>query len=476
MRVVVVGYGMAGARVTDELLRRGAAVTVLAEEPHPAYNRILLSSLLAADADVALRTRPGADLRLGVGAASIDPSGGTVTASDGAVISYDALVLATGSRSWLPPVDGLDAPNAVAFRSLDDCRRIVSLASGARRAVVLGGGLLGLEAARGLARRGLSVEVVHAAGHLMEQQLDPAAGAVLARTVGELGIGVRLDAMATAWDGSRLELSDATSLTADLLVVACGVRPDTALARAAGLWVATGVVVDDELRTSNERIYAIGDCAEHAGVVYGLVAPAWEQARVAAEVIAGGDARYRGSPRVTRLKAAGVDLAVLGDPADPAADALTYTDSARGTYQKIAVRGGRVSGAILLGDNPTVGTVTQLFDRGTPVPADRRALLLTGVAGAGPAVAEETPARMPDRAVVCRCNNVTKGTITSAWLAGARGVDAISDATRACTGCGTCRAAVEGICDWLDASESTGPPAATPQGPQGPQAPHAPRD
>src|SRR6266508_4252709 len=355
-----------------------------------------------------------------------------VTATDGSLFGYDALVLATGSRPWLPPIDGLAGAGAVGFRTLDDCREILARAEVGRRAVVLGGGLLGLEAARGLAARGMAVDVVHAAGHLMERQLDADAGGVLARTVRDLGIRVRTDAVAVSAAPGRLRLAD-------------------------------GVVVDDSLRTSDPHVYAIGDCAEHAGRVYGFVAPAWDQARVAAEVITGGSGRYAGSRLVTRLKAAGVDLAVLGDtahlPDDPEAETVGFTDSAAGTYQKLVVRDGRVSSAILLGDNPTVGAVIQLYDRGARIPGDRRSLLL-GFTG-GTVEADESPARMPDRAVICRCNSVTKGAITKAWLAGARTADAVSGATRACTGCGTCRDAVEGLCDWL-ATADQGAGAPTP--------------
>jgi nitrite reductase (NADH) large subunit len=479
MRVVVVGHGMAGGRVADELRRRGAAVTVFAAEPHHRYNRILLSSLLAGrtrESDITLPESAGVELRQGVEVTAIDPARRTVTASDGSITDYDALVLATGSRPWFPPVAGLWrgehlVAGAVGFRTLDDCRRILTRAGDARHAVVLGGGLLGLEAAHGLARRGLAVQVVHAAGHLMERQLDPGAADVLARALRGMGIGLRTGVLATEVAGDRrvraVRLADGTELAADLLVVACGVRPETTLAGDAGLTVKTGVVVDDALRTSDPAIYAVGDCAEHAGVVYGLVAPAWEQSRVAAEVITGGDARYPGSRLVTRLKTAGVDLAVLGDSAhlsEPDVEAVTFSDPARGTYQKVVVRDGRVHAAILLGDNPTVGSVVQLYDRAAPVPADRRALLLAGAGVATPDPADESPALIPDRAVVCRCNAVTKGAITRAWLDGARDVDAVVDVTRAGTGCGGCRDAVAGICGWLAASDAA-PVAAGPAGP-----------
>jgi assimilatory nitrate reductase electron transfer subunit len=472
MRVVVVGYGMAGARLATELHARApeAGVTVLGTEPHRAYNRILLVNLLSGKADeagVAL-TEPagrGVALRLGVTAVAVDRAGHTVSTSDGDTLPYDRLVLATGSRPLLPPVKGLveddgSLPARVAaFRTLDDCRRIGALADGTRTALVLGGGLLGLEAARGLAARGLAVTVLHAVGHLMERQLDPSASAVLVSTLDKLGIAVELDAATVAVsperDGVAAVLADGRRCRAGLLVVACGVRPETALAERAGLAVERGIVVDDQLRTSDPDVFAIGDCAQHGGTVAGLVAPAWEQARVVADVISGVRplARYRPCPPVTRLKAAGIDLAALGESANGGGEQVTYADPARGTYAKLVVRDNRLAGAIMLGDNPTVGTVIQLFDRGAPLPADLRGLLL-GRTLDGPAVPAATePTLMPDTAVVCQCNTVTKGAIVACWRAGATSVDGVVAGTRATTGCGTCRDAVEGVVTWLSTVE-----------------------
>ncbi|HEU4425933.1 MAG TPA: FAD-dependent oxidoreductase, partial [Pilimelia sp.] len=258
--------------------------------------------------------------------------------------------------------------------------------------------------------------------------------------------------------GVTLTSADGRDWRADLLVVACGVRPETSLAEAAGLAVERGIVVDDRLRTSDRRISAIGDCAQHDGSVGGLVAPAWEQARVVAQVIAGGDplARYRPPPAITRLKAAGIDLAAMGDPApaDPAYEELSFTDPARGTYARLVIDGDRLAGAIMLGDNPAVGTVIQLFDRGAPVPADRRTLLLGRASGVTAAPPAATPALMPDAATVCQCNTVTKGALVRCWRSGARSVGEVVAATRATTGCGTCRDAVCGIVDWLAAADT----------------------
>ncbi|MEU5787903.1 FAD-dependent oxidoreductase [Micromonospora purpureochromogenes] len=473
MNVVIVGYGMAGSRLAAELHARDGdlKVVVLGAEPHRAYNRIMLSTLLAGkvaepDVELAEVAGQGVDVRTGVQGTTIDRDARVVHTDDGDRIPYDHLVLATGSRAIVPPLPGLDPADlperVVPFRTLDDCRRILAAAEGARSALVLGGGLLGLEAARGLAARGLDVGVVHPVPYLMERQLDPTGAAVLASTLADLGVTTHLAVAATRVaadaDGVRLDLADGRSLSADLLVISCGVRPDTALAAAAGLAVERGVVVDDQLRTGDPRISAIGDCAQHDGTLTGLVAPAWAQARVLAQALTGEDpaARYRPRPVVTRLKAAGIDLAAMGDPAGGPGEELTFADPARGTYARLRIHEERLTAAILLGDNPSVGTVVQLFDRGAPVPADRRALLLGRALGGTAAAPAESPALMPDAATVCQCNDVRKGALVACWRAGARTVDEMVATTRAATGCGGCRDAVAGIVDWLSEADSVG--------------------
>jgi len=467
--VVIVGHGMAGARLAAELHARDRdlAITAIGAEPHRAYNRILLSGVLAgklSEPEVTL-TEPagrGLTLRLGATVTAIERQARLVSTSDGVSHPYDHLILATGSHAVVPPIDGLGEPlpeRVAVFRTLDDCRRILATADKSASAIVLGGGLLGLEAARGLALRGLRVEVVHAVGHLMERQLDPAASAVLVRTLAGLGVTVHLDAATTRVgcddDGVQATLANGTELTADLFVVACGTRPETALARTAGLAVERGIMVDDQLRTSDPAIFAVGDCAQHAGVVGGLVAPAWEQARVVADVVTGAAplARYRPTPPVTRLKATGIDLAAMGSSTDHDGELLTFADPVRGTYAKLLVRDNRLAGAIMLGDNPAVGTVIQLFDRGAPVPADRRALLLGRASGTASNPVADSPALMPDAATVCQCNAVTKGALVTAWRAGARSVPEVVAATRATTGCGSCDDAVCGLIEWLTNQE-----------------------
>jgi assimilatory nitrate reductase electron transfer subunit len=466
--VVVVGYGMAGARLVEELRRRDdrMAITVLGAEGEPAYNRVLLSSVLAgglsteairlhhpdwaADHDIAVHT--------GSRVTDIDRETRQVRTAAG-VFDYDALVLATGSTPWLPPTQGLDpgVDGVVAFRTVSDCERILAVDG---RVVVLGGGLLGLEAARGLAGRGVDVTVVHPGRHLMERQLDAGAGSVLARTLTGLGVTVRLGLLATRYRPEAphrgVELDDGSFLPADLVVVATGVRPEVALARRAGLAVEHGVVVDDRLRSvTDPRIRAIGECAEHRGTVHGVVQPAWDQAAVVADLLTGADpaALYTGSRTVTRLKARDVDLAAMGDPHgddDPVTgvEAVALADPSRGRYAKLVLRDERVVGAIVVGMPDAAARLTQLYDTAMPAPADRLALLVgTAVVHTG------SPAQLPDRAVVCKCNTVTKGQLTAAWGGGARSAAALAEATRATTGCGGCTDAVCGIAAWLQQAD-----------------------
>ena len=476
-RVVVVGNGMAGCRFVQELLDRDTAgrfaITVVGDEDGGAYNRVLLSTVLAgttgADAiDLATPSwfaERGITLRTGRTVTAIKRDAQLVQLDDGDELPYDTLVLATGSTALVPPIDGVrDADGslvdgAALFRTRDDCVAIDAWAGQAKRAIVVGAGVLGLEAARALAGRGLDVTVVQREDRLMERQLDAAAGRVLDRTLRGLGIDVRTGVtVAQVHANERVTgatLSDGTSLVAELIVLCCGVRPRVDLARDAGLDVQDGIIVGDSMRTvSDERVFAIGECAEHDGRLYGLVAPVWEQARVAAAALVDptSPARYAGTAPVTRLKAVGIELAAMGDASpleidDDDSELVTFLDRARGVYQKLVVQDGRLVAAILLGDTRNAGTVTQLFERGAALPADRSALLL--VRRNAPATAALSPTALPARATICQCNGVTKAGITAAWQAGAHTVDEVAARTRATTGCGTCRDTVCGLVDWL---------------------------
>lgn len=399
-RIVVVGNGMAAGRLVEELVARPTAhdITVLGAEPHAAYNRVLLSGVLAGAYDEdAVTLRPGSwyadhhvDLRTGVRVAAVDRRRQRAFAESGESFAYDHLVLATGSRPYLPPIRGVVAddgtmnPAVFPFRTLDDCAQILAVARPGMRVVVIGGGLLGLEAARGLHQRGLAVEVVHQGPHLMDRQLDPGAGAVLRRTMSGLGVDSYVETRAVAVvpgaaaGATAVRLADGYVLDCDLVVLACGIRPSTAVARGARLDIRAGVVVDDLLTTSDPRISALGECAEHDGVVHGYVQAAWDQAAALAATLSGTPTAYGGSRQVTRLRAMGVDVAAMGETtaaADADTELLHFADPVRGTYKLAVVRHGRLVGALLLGDLSTVATVTRAFDRGTPMPANRMHLL-----------------------------------------------------------------------------------------------------
>ncbi len=357
-RVVVVGNGMAGQRLLAELDARGRADGVLAigAEPHPAYNRILLSSVLAGEAtlaDIGLGDRDwyarrGIDLVTGDPVVAIDRAAKRVTLRSGRHESYGKLVLATGSRPIRLNLAG--AAHAVAFRDLADIERLRAAPAGSN-AVVIGGGLLGLEAAYGLAKRGVRVALVHLMDDLMERQLDTAAARLLAAEIGKRGIALYLGASTDRIEADGVVLKDGTRIPASLVVMAVGIAPEIALAKAAGIDCGRGIRVDDALRSDDPDIHAFGECAEHRGACFGLVGPIWDQARVLADVLAGRSATYEGSSVATTLKVSGVALFSAGIVREaPGAETLVFSDPAQGVYRKLILHEGRLEGAVLYGD------------------------------------------------------------------------------------------------------------------------------
>jgi nitrite reductase (NADH) large subunit len=333
-------------------------------------------------------------------------------------------------------------------------RRILAFAQHARRAVVVGGGLLGLEAARGLLNQGLDVHVVHLRPHVMDAQLDSAAAAVLQGRLDQMGLQVHFETLTTAVLGNGhvtgVGFENGGTLACDMVVLSAGIVPNAELAARTGLDVNRGIVVGDDLASTNARgIYAVGECAEHRGQLYGLVAPIWEQAQVLADRLSGRrpDAAYAGSRTSTKLKIAGVDLAVMGrKEADLEGDeVVSYVEAARGIYKKLIVRDDRLVGAIVMGDGAIVPSLLQAFSDGTALAPNRAELLFPLSFDARPPAID----RMADDAQICDCNAVSKGEIVQAVLEGARGVQAVSDATRACTGCGSCRPEVQAIVDYV---------------------------
>ncbi|MGH3916977.1 MAG: FAD-dependent oxidoreductase, partial [Pseudonocardiaceae bacterium] len=474
--LVVVGNGMAGARAVEEILARKGGeqftITMFGDEPHGNYNRILLSELLARGAgpdehllDEDFFLNPwewyadnGITLHAGVRVVRIDRFAHRVYADDGSIVRYDKLVLATGSRSYFPPTEGLWLDDktltsgAFGFRTLHDTMAMIRYARGKQRAAVIGGGLLGLEAARGLQAHGLDVHVVHAAEGLMNQQLDAQAGRVLRCSLERLGItvhtGTRTTAIRRAVDGAvtGVVFADGSTLDVDMVVVTAGIRPNIGLAMVSGLETQRGIVVDDQLRSvDDDDIYAVGECVQHRGEVYGLVGPLWEQAVVLADHITGADpgAAYHGSRLATKLKVAGVDVAAMGlkEPERPDDEFVQFSEPRRGVYQTVIIRDDVLIGATLLGDVNKVASLIQAFDRRVPLPEERIRLLFD----IGTPTAEVGAAELADEAQVCNCNGVSKGQLVACVRDGQRTVGGVMAATRAGKGCGSCKGLVADI-------------------------------
>ena len=444
--IVVVGGGIAGQALCEEVRRRDAEVplTLICGEQDAPYDRVRLSHLLADDekADT-LRLRPDdwyadrrVELLLGRRVATFDPDAGSCALEDGTALRFRRAALCTGSDPLLPPLPGLDLDGVHPFRTPGDCAALAAAASPGVRAVVIGGGLLGLEAAYGLSRRGADVTVVHLVERLMERQLDAAAAALLLPAIERLGVRVRLSCQTrelTGVDGrvTGVRFADGELCPADVVVVSIGIRSRTDLAADAGLDVERGIVVDDRLRTSHERVVAIGECAQHRGVVYGIVAPIHEQAAIAADTLLEREGpSYGGSVPSAKLKVMGVDLVSVG--AAEGARAVVAADADVGAYRKVIVDAeGRAAGAVLLGDTRGYELLVETVKRGQQV-QDPLALLVE----ASQATAED----LPENAQVCNCNGVCKAEIMDAVrLDGCASAREVMARTRAGTGCGSCK-------------------------------------
>ena len=475
LRVSVVGNGMVAATLLEELTARAPdrlEITVFGDEPEPAYDRIKLSSLLAGTCgpdDVTLLDRSwyrrhGVVLLDGRRVMSIDRHRREVSDDTGEATAYDICVLATGSAALMPPIDGRDRGGVHAFRTLRDADSIVTAARGAQSAAVLGGGLLGLEAAYGLASRGLPVTVVHLMDRLMERQLDGAGAQLLRAQLERRGLRLHLSAETVALRGNgtveAVALRDGTVIDADVVVVACGIRPRVDLAASAGLELRRGIVVDDQMRTSDPSIYAVGECCEHRGRCYGIVAPLREQARTLAAHLTGTtDASYTGGVEATTLKVAGVQVFSAGRvDAQPDDEVLTLEDTGTGVYKKVVLNAGRVEGAVLVGDLATAPRITAALGGLPCVDGERLAL----VAPSSGEPASSVVDGLADDAVVCGCNGVTKATIRSAIAAnGCASRAAVTACTRAAGSCGSCGVLV----DALVAAQRGGGAAAAPAEP-----------
>ncbi|WP_408902014.1 nitrite reductase large subunit NirB [Roseicella sp. DB1501] len=469
-RLVVIGNGMAGMRTVEELLKRAPQrydITVFGAEPHPNYDRIALSSVLAGEKtleQIVINSRDwyaenGIRLIAGDPAVAVDRALKTVTSASGVRLGYDKLLIATGSKPLAPPIPGLGLPGTCAFRDINDVELMLEAARNHRRAVVIGGGLLGLEAAWGLKRRGMGVALVHLMPTLMERQLDTHAGMLLQRDLDKRGIAFftngQTEQITGADRATGVKLADGREIEADLVVVAIGIRPNVDLARAMDLEVNRGIVVDDGLRTSEDAdIFAVGECIEHRGQVFGLVAPIWEQAKVCAAQLAGEEEAAYVTPALsTRLKITGIDVFSAGAlaAADEADEEITFADAARGVYRKLVLRESKIVGAVMYGDVADGGWYFQMLREGTDVAAMRDTLILgrtvaTAALGAAAPDPNAAVAALPETAEICGCNGVCKGAITRAIAEkGLTTLEAVRAHTKASASCGSCTPQVESL-------------------------------
>jgi nitrite reductase (NADH) large subunit len=472
-RLVVVGNGMAGARTVEEILARGGRqqfeIVMFGDEPYGNYNRILLSNVVNGSQDpseIFLNSLPwydenGIKLYAGERVDRIERTSKQVFTQSGLSERYDKLILATGSSALVPPIKNIQdetdnlRKGVFAFRTLDDCHQIVTAATRSKKAVVIGGGLLGLEAARGLVTHGCEVHVVHLSDKLMNQQLDGPSAAMLKAAMERMGIFVHLNKSTTEvliQDGeiTGLAFKDGSSLDCDMIVVSAGIRPNVSLAIASGLTVERAIVVDNHMRSVDDSdIYVVGECAQHRGMVYGLVAPLWDQGKVLAEHLTGvnPNAGYFGSKIATKLKVMGVEVASMGvtEPSDEHDEVVQFSEPKRGTYKKLVIRKGRLVGAIMLGDLSKVAYLTQAFHKNTPLPEERLSLLFDVGAPAKGVTFDE----MPDDAQVCNCNGVSKSAIGGCIAAGACTEKAVMTQTRAGMGCGSCKKLVRELVEWF---------------------------
>ncbi|HEX4791997.1 MAG TPA: nitrite reductase large subunit NirB [Actinospica sp.] len=481
MRILIVGYGMVGHRCASVLAeleaqcRTGARISVLAKESRPAYDRVHLTSLFsgASDADLTYQDPQGVEVHLGEEAVALDRAARTVTTASGAVHGYDVLVLATGSRPFVPPVPGHKLPGCFVYRTVDDVDAIKGYAQGRRVGAVVGGGLLGLEAAGALSSLGLETHVIEFSPRLMPLQVDDAGGSALRRRIDELGVtvhtGTRTEAVHAGEDGAANAMTLAAGpepgeqrrLPVELVVFAAGVRPWDALGREAGLDLGErgGIRVDAHCLTSDPQVYAIGECAQAIdGRVYGLVAPGYTMAETAARRILGLDSKpFTGADLSTKLKLLGVDVASFGDAfgATPGARTTLYADEAEGLYKKlVTTEEGHLLGGILVGDASAYDVLKPLAGTGTALPAAPIQLLLPAADGEGSAALGV--GSLPDSATICSCHNVGKGALLRAISDDGCGtVGALKSCTRAGTGCGSCVPMLGKLLDSAGVEQST---------------------
>ncbi len=458
-KLVVIGAGMASGRVLEHLTDAAPDafdITLFNAEPRGNYNRIMLSPVLAGDQtyeDIVTHdddwyAERGITCRFGEKVVKIDRDLKVVEGENGHV-PYDKLIFGTGSNPFMIPMPGHDLDGVIAYRDLEDTEQMMGMGAG-NKVVVIGGGLLGLEAAAGMAARGADVTVVHIMGHLMERQLDPAAGYLLKKSLEEKGITVLLNAKSTEIAGKdgkarALLLDDGTELPCDLLVMAVGIRPNIALAQETGLAVGRGIHVDDQMITSDADIYAVGECVEHQGEIFGLVAPLYDQAKVLAQTLLGDGAAFKQRSLSTKLKVTGCDLFSAGDFAEgDTREDIVFRDPARGVYKRLVLEDDKLVGAVMYGDTADSNWFFGLIRDAEDV-SEMRETLIFGPAyqGGGSADPLSAVAALPPEAEICGCNGVCKSDITAAIADGATDLGTIRATTKASASCGTCTGLVE---------------------------------
>lgn len=463
-KLVVIGNGMAGCRAVEEILARDGDrfdITIFGAEPRVNYNRIMLSPVLAGEKtfdEIVINTAEwydenGITLVSGDAVAQIDREMQHVVTQSGRTENYDRLLIATGSDPFVIPVPGHNLPGVVTFRDLDDVDKMLAAAEKGGNAVVIGGGLLGLEAAHGLSLRGMQVTVLHLMPTLMERQLDEAAGYLLKTELERRGQTILTGAdtaeiLETDGHVSGVKLKDSTEIPADIVVMAVGIRPNATLGKMAGLEVGRGIVVNDDMVTSDPAIMAVGECVEHRGQCYGLVAPLWDMCRSLADALVAEPSPYEGSVTSTKLKVSGIDLFSAGDfsGGDDCED-IVMRDAARGVYKRVIVKDGRLIGAVLYGDTADGNWYFDLLKKGEDVSDIREALIFGQAYASGGALADPNAAvaALSDDAEICGCNGVSKGQVVSCINNGAHSLDAVRSTCKASASCGSCTGLVESL-------------------------------
>lgn len=457
-KLVVIGNGMAGIKCVEEIYKLDPQqfhITVFGNEVHPNYNRILLSKVLQGDSstnDIVLNDwswyeEKGIRLYTGETVARIHVETQEVETASGIRTAYDSLIIATGSSAFIPPISGVRKPGVISFRNIDDCNTMMDYAKKYRKAIVIGGGLLGLEAARGLLNLGMETDVIHNAPYLMNRQLDRMSADLLRAELEQQGMRFWLNKETESIIGLNrakgVRFTGGSTLEADLIVISVGIRPNILLAKTCGIETNRAIIVDDFMRTSIPNVYAVGECAEHRGTAYGLVAPLYEQGKVLARVLCGQDTDpYTGSVPYAQLKVSGVEVFSVGDIREGEADtAMQMYDGVRGTYKKVTMKGGTIRGAILFGDTAEGTSLLSLVKRKAPVSA-----LSTPAGNSGSGGLDAAAADMPDRETVCACNAVSKGAIMRAVIEdGLQTPEQVRDCTKASSSCGGCRPMMEAV-------------------------------